>query len=49
MRDPLLLEMSVPGSLAAGDCRHRVTGRIATAVDEEALAASFVHRYQETV
>lgn len=48
-RDPFLLETSVPGIFAAGDVRHGVVRRVASAVGQGAVAVSFVHRYLETV
>ncbi|MBD3855760.1 MAG: FAD-dependent oxidoreductase [Acidobacteria bacterium] len=48
-RDPFLLETSVPGIFAAGDVRHDVIRRVASAVGQGAVAVSFVHKYLETV
>jgi len=48
-RDPLLLETSVPGIFAAGDVRHGVIRRVASAVGQGAVAVSLVHKYLETV
>ena len=48
-RDPYLLETSVPGIFAAGDVRHGVVRRVASAVGQGAVAVSFVHKYLETV
>jgi thioredoxin reductase (NADPH) len=48
-RDPYLLETSVPGIFAAGDVRHGVVRRVASAVGQGAVAVSFVHQYLETV
>ena len=48
-RDPYMLETSVPGIFAAGDVRHDVVRRVATAVGEGAIAVSFVHQYLRTV
>ena len=48
-RDPYTLETSVPGIFAAGDVRHDVVRRVATAVGEGAIAVSFVHQYLRTV
>ncbi len=48
-RDPFLLETSVPGIFAAGDVRHGVIRRVASAVGQGALAVSLVHKYLETV
>jgi thioredoxin reductase (NADPH) len=49
MRDPFLMETSVPGIFAAGDVRHGVVRRVASAVGQGAVAISFVHKYLETV
>jgi thioredoxin reductase (NADPH) len=48
-RDPFLLETSVPGIFAAGDIRHAVVRRVASAVGQGAMSISFVHKYLETV
>lgn len=48
-RDPFLLETSVPGIFAAGDVRHGVVRRVATAVGQGAMSVNFVHKYLETV
>ncbi|MDN4474346.1 FAD-dependent oxidoreductase [Demequina sp. SYSU T00192] len=48
-RDPLLMESSVPGIFAAGDVRHDVVRRVASAVGQGSVAVSAVHRYLETV
>jgi thioredoxin reductase (NADPH) len=48
-RDPFLLETSVPGLFAAGDVRHDVIRRVASAVGQGAVAVSLVHKYLETV
>jgi len=48
-RDPFLLETSVPGVFAAGDVRHGVVRRVASAVGQGAAAVNFVHKYLETV
>ena len=42
-RDPLPLETSVPGLLAAGDCRVASTKRVAFAVGDGALAVTCLH------
>ena len=43
-RDPLPLEMSVPGLFAAGDVRSGSTKRVAGAVGEGSMAVALVHR-----
>jgi thioredoxin reductase (NADPH) len=48
-RDPFLLETSVPGIFAAGDVRHGVVRRVASAVGQGAVAVTLVHKYLETV
>jgi thioredoxin reductase len=48
-RDPFLLETSVPGIFAAGDVRHDVVRRVASAVGQGAVSVHFVHKYLETV
>jgi thioredoxin reductase (NADPH) len=48
-RDPFLMETSVPGIFAAGDVRHGVVRRVASAVGQGSVALSFVHKYLETV
>jgi len=48
-RDPYLMETSVPGIFAAGDVRHGVVRRVASAVGQGAVTVSFVHAYLETV
>ena len=48
-RDPLLMETSVPGIFAAGDVRHGVVRRVASAVGQGSVAISSVHKYLETV
>jgi thioredoxin reductase (NADPH) len=45
VRDPLLLETSVPGVFVAGDVRARSVKRIASAVGEGAMAVQLVHQY----
>jgi len=42
-RGPLPLESTVPGILAAGDCRHGTTKRVAFAVGDGALAVTCLH------
>jgi thioredoxin reductase (NADPH) len=39
----------VPGIFAAGDVRHGVVRRVASAVGQGAVAVSFIHKYLETV
>jgi thioredoxin reductase (NADPH) len=48
-RDPFLMETSVPGIFAAGDVRHGVIRRVASAVGQGAIAVSLIHKYLETV
>ena len=48
-RYPFLLETSVPGIFAAGDVRHDVIRRVASAVGQGAASVHFVHKYLETV
>jgi thioredoxin reductase (NADPH) len=48
-RDPFLMETSVPGIFAAGDVRHGVVRRVASAVGQGSVAVSFVHEYLKTV
>lgn len=48
-RDPFLMETSVPGIFAAGDVRHGVVRRVASALGQGAVAVSLVHKYLETV
>jgi thioredoxin reductase (NADPH) len=48
-RDPFLLETSIPGIFAAGDVRHGVIRRVASAVGQGAVAVSLIHKYLETV
>ena len=48
-RDPFLQETSVPGIFAAGDVRHGVARRVASAVGQGAVGVSFVHQYLKTV
>jgi thioredoxin reductase (NADPH) len=48
-RDPFLQETSVPGIFAAGDVRHGVIRRVASAVGQGSVAVSLVHKYLETV
>jgi thioredoxin reductase (NADPH) len=46
-RDPLALEMSVPGLFAAGDVRSGSTKRVGAAVGEGTMATALVHRRLE--
>jgi thioredoxin reductase (NADPH) len=39
----------VPSIFAAGDVRHGVVRRVASAVGQGAVAVSLVHKYLETV
>lgn len=48
-RDPFIQETSVPGIFAAGDVRHGVIRRVASAVGQGAVAVSLIHKYLETV
>jgi len=48
-RDPFLMETSVPGIFAAGDVRHGVVRRVASAVGQGSICISFVHQYLATV
>jgi thioredoxin reductase (NADPH) len=48
-RDPYLMETSVPGIFAAGDVRHNVVRRVASAVGQGSVVISLVHKYLETV
>ncbi|MFH1103353.1 MAG: FAD-dependent oxidoreductase, partial [Actinomycetota bacterium] len=48
-RDPYLMETSVPGIFAAGDVRHGVVRRVASAVGQGSVCISFVHEYLTTV
>ncbi len=48
-RYPFLMETSVPGIFAAGDVRHGVIRRVASAVGQGSGAVSFVHEYLKTV
>jgi thioredoxin reductase (NADPH) len=48
-RDPFLLETSVAGIFAAGDVRHGVVRRVASAVGQGSISVNFVHKYLETV
>ncbi len=48
-REPYLMETNVPGIFAAGDVRHGVIRRVASAVGQGSTAISFVHEYLKTV
>jgi thioredoxin reductase (NADPH) len=48
-REPMLMETSVPGIFAAGDVRHGVVRRVASAVGQGSVAISMVHQYLATV
>ncbi len=48
-RYPYLMETSVPGIFAAGDVRHDVIRRVASAVGQGSGVVSFVHEYLKTV
>ncbi len=48
-RDPYLQETSVPGIFAAGDVRHGVVRRVASAVGQGSICISMVHKYLESV
>jgi thioredoxin reductase (NADPH) len=48
-RDPYLMETNVPGIFSAGDVRHGVIRRVASAVGQGSTAISFVHEYLKTV
>ncbi len=48
-RYPYLMETSVPGIFAAGDVRHGVIRRVASAVGQGSAVVSFVHQYLKTV
>lgn len=45
LRDPYLLETSVPGVFVAGDLRHGSIKRVASAVGEGSIAVQFAHKY----
>ncbi len=39
----------MPGIFAAGDVRHGVISRVASAAGQGAVAVSLIHKYLETV
>jgi thioredoxin reductase (NADPH) len=43
------METNVPGVFAAGDVRHGVIRRVASAVGQGSGVVSFVHEYLKTV
>jgi thioredoxin reductase (NADPH) len=45
VRDPFLLESSLPGVFACGDVRLSPIKRVASAVGEGSMAVAFVHQY----
>ena len=45
LREPFMLESSVPGIFCAGDVRSRSVKRIASAVGEGSMAVQFVHQH----
>ena len=45
VREPFLLESSVPGVFVAGDVRHGSVKRVASAVGEGSIAVQFAHQY----
>ena len=49
LRDPLLMETSVPGVFAAGDVRYGTNHRVASAVGEAAAAALIIKQYLKTL
>ncbi len=49
VRDPFLMETSVPGIFAAGDVRHGTVRRVASAVGQGSVCVSFVHEYLASV
>jgi thioredoxin reductase (NADPH) len=48
-RYPFDMETSVPGVFAAGDVRHGVVRRVASAVGQGAAVVSLVHEYLKTI
>jgi len=49
VRDPYLLETSVPGVFACGDVRASKVKRVASAVGEGSMTIAFVHQYLQHV
>ena len=49
IRNPYMLETSLPGVFVAGDVRHGSIKRVASAVGEGSMAVMFVHQYLNTV
>lgn len=45
VREPYLLETSVPGIFASGDARHDSVKRVASAVGEGSVAVTFMHEF----
>ena len=45
LREPFMLETSVPGIFSAGDVRSRSVKRIASAVGEGSMSVAFVHQH----
>jgi thioredoxin reductase (NADPH) len=45
VRDPYMLETSIPGIFAAGDVRHGSMKRVASSVGEGSMAIALVHQY----
>jgi thioredoxin reductase (NADPH) len=45
IRDPYLLETSIPGIFAAGDVRHGSMKRVAASVGEGSMAIALVHQF----
>ena len=48
-REPYLMETNVPGIFAAGDVRHGVVRRVASAVGEGSIVVFFVQQYLRSV
>lgn len=49
LRDPFLLETSVPGIFAAGDVRYGTNHRVASAAGEGAIAEMMIKQYLKTI